>query len=56
MHAPLLSFLIADRWGVVANGGVHLVNNDGHVTGAPATHFVGSVGLTFRLDAEWSDP
>jgi hypothetical protein len=44
------------RWGVVANGGVHLVHNDGHVTGASATHFVGSVGLTYRLSTERSVP
>jgi len=42
--------------GIVANGGVHLVHNAGHVTGARATHFVGSVGLTFRLRSEASVP
>src|SRR5690349_1190249 len=40
------------RWGAVANAGVHFVRNDGHVTGATATHFVGSVGLTFRFRTE----
>lgn len=39
-------------WGLVANGGVHFVHNELHVTGATATHFVGSVGLTFRLHTE----
>jgi len=39
-------------WGVVANGGVHFVHNDGHVAGASATHFVGSVGLTYRVHHE----
>jgi len=39
-------------WGAVANGGVHFVHNDGHVTGASATHFVGSVGLTYRVRHE----
>jgi len=39
-------------WGAVANGGVHFVHNDGHVTGASATHFVGSVGLTYRVHHE----
>jgi hypothetical protein len=39
-------------WGVVANGGVHFVHNAGHVTGASATHFVGSVGLTYRVHYE----
>ena len=36
-------------WGVVANGGLHFVHNDGHVAGASATQFVGSVGLTYRV-------
>jgi len=40
------------QWGVVANGGVHFVHNAGHVTGASATHFVGSVGLTYRVHYE----
>ena len=40
------------QWGVVANGGVHFVHNAGHVTGAGATHWVGSIGLTFRMRAE----
>src|SRR6266404_6219290 len=39
-------------WGVVANGGVHFVHNAAHVTGAGATHFVGSIGLTYRMRAE----
>ena len=36
-------------WGVVANTGVHFVQNDGHVAGASATHFVGSIGLSYRV-------
>jgi hypothetical protein len=44
------------RVGLVANGGVHFVHNEGHVTGASATHFVGSVGLTFRTHTEGSTP
>jgi len=36
----------------VANGGVHFVHNAGHVTGAAATHWVGSIGLTFRMRTE----
>ena len=43
-------------WGVMANGGVHFVHNAGHVTGASATHFVGSVGLTFRFHTEHTVP
>jgi hypothetical protein len=43
-------------WGVVANAGVHFVHNDGHVTGATATHFVGSVGLTFRFQTQHTVP
>jgi capsule assembly protein Wzi len=37
------------RFGVVGNAGVHLVHNADHVTGATATHFVGSIRLSFRL-------
>ena len=40
------------QWGVGANGGVHFVHNAGHVTGAAATHWVGSIGLTFRMRTE----
>jgi hypothetical protein len=43
-------------WGLVANAGVHFVHNAGHVTGASATHFVGSVGFTFRFHTERSIP
>src|SRR5206468_10321789 len=43
-------------WGVMANGGVHFVHNAGHVTGASATHFVGSVGLTLRLHTQHAAP
>src|SRR5712692_7545472 len=45
-----------NRWGLVANGGVHFVHNAGHVTGASATHFVGSIGLTFRYHTEHTVP
>ncbi len=45
-----------DHWGVSANGGVHFVKNAGHVTGASATHFVGSVGVKFRFHAEHPVP
>jgi hypothetical protein len=44
------------RVGLVANGGVHFVHNEGHVTGANATHFVGSIGLTFRTHTEGPTP
>jgi hypothetical protein len=43
-------------WGVVANGGVHFVHNAGHVTGASATHFVGSIAVTVRMRAEGTVP
>ena len=43
-------------WGVVANGGVHFVHNAGHVTGVSTTHFVGTIGLTFRIHTERSVP
>ncbi len=39
-------------WSVVANAGVHFVHNDGHVAGSSATHFVGSIGLTYRVRYE----
>ena len=34
---------------VTGNGGVHLVHNAGHVTGASKTQWVGSIGLTYRI-------
>jgi hypothetical protein len=43
-------------WGVAGNAGVHLVHNAGHVTGASATHFVGSLGVTIRFHTEHSLP
>jgi len=39
---------------VTAGGGVHLIHNAGHVTGASDTRWVGSVGLTYRL--AWENP
>ncbi len=38
---------------VTAGGGVHLIHNAGHVTGASDTRWVGSIGLTYRL--AWED-
>ena len=43
-------------WGAVANGAVHFVHNAGHATGATATHWVGSVGLTLRFHTEHTIP
>jgi hypothetical protein len=43
-------------WGIGGNAGVHLVHNAGHVTGASATHFVGSLGVTIRFHSEHSVP
>ena len=34
---------------VTGNGGVHLVQNSGHVTGVSNTQWVGSVGVTYRI-------
>ena len=34
---------------VTGNGGVHLVHNAGHTTGASQTQWVGSIGLTYRI-------
>src|SRR5690348_8797796 len=43
-------------WGLGGNAGVHLVHDAGHVTGASATHFVGSFGVTIRFHTEHSVP
>ena len=43
-------------WGVAANAGVHLVHNAGHITGAKATHFVGSAGLSYRFGVDAAVP
>ena len=40
------------RWGIVGNGGVHLVRNAAHVSGAEETRWVGSVAITFRFSRE----
>ena len=36
-------------WGVSGNGGVHLIHNAGHVTGASDTKWVGSLTLAYRF-------
>lgn len=36
-------------FGVAADGGVHFVDNAGHVTGADETRWVGSVAVTYRF-------
>lgn len=43
-------------WSVVANGGVHLVHNAGHVTGRSDTRWVGSVGFDYRWQTEGALP
>lgn len=43
-------------WGLVANGGLHLIHNAGHVTGATDTRWVGSLGVDFRAWTERSLP
>jgi len=45
---------LAGTMRVTAGGGVHLIHNAGHVTGASDTRWVGSVGLTYRL--AWENP
>jgi len=35
-----------------ANGGVHLIHNASHVTGASDTRWLGSIGVTYRLSYE----
>src|SRR3989440_534720 len=38
------------------NGGVHLIRNAGHVTGASDTHWLGSIGVTYRVAYEHALP
>ena len=45
-----------ERLVLVASDVVHLVHKDGHVRSAPATHFVESVGLTYRPHTERANP
>jgi hypothetical protein len=41
---------------VTGSGGVHLIHNAGHVTGASDTRFVGSIGVGYRLAWEHALP
>src|SRR5258708_5645461 len=49
--APALHWRAAP-WQLHADGGVHLIHNYQHVTGATKTKFVGSIGLTFYFRRE----
>jgi len=40
------------RFGLSGSGGVHFVQNAGHVQGATATHWVGTLGVTYRIRYE----
>src|SRR2546425_3963396 len=44
------------RWTVSGDGGVHLISNAGHVTGASKTRWVGSVQLEWRTKKEGGIP
>ncbi len=44
------------RWTVSGDGGVHLISNAGHVTGASATRWVGSLALEWRTNKEGRIP
>jgi hypothetical protein len=44
--------LLAGAWSVEGDGGVHLISNAGHVTGANKTRWVGTIGLTYRYRKE----
>ena len=44
------------RWTVSGDGGVHLISNAGHVTGASETRWVGSVQLEWRTKKEGRIP
>jgi hypothetical protein len=44
------------RWVLSGNGGVHLINNDGHVQGAKQTRWVGTLELGWRTKKEGRVP
>jgi hypothetical protein len=44
------------RWVLSGDGGVHLISNAGHVTGASKTRWVGSVQLSWRTKKEGRIP
>ena len=44
------------RWLLSADGGVHLISNAGHVTGASKTRWVGSIQLSWRTKKEGRVP
>ena len=44
------------RWLLSADGGVHLISNAGHVTGASKTRWVGSIQLSWRTKKEGHVP
>jgi len=44
------------RWELSADGGVHLISNAGHVTGASDTRWVGTIQLTWRTKKEGRIP
>jgi hypothetical protein len=44
------------RWSLIGNGGVHLIRNADHVTGAHLTRWVGSLGLNYHLHTEAALP
>lgn len=48
--------VVHGRWVLSGNGGVHLIANAGHVTGASDTKWVGSVQLTWRTKKEGRVP
>jgi hypothetical protein len=44
------------RWVLSGDGGVHMISNAGHVTGASKTRWVGSVQLSWRTKKEGRIP
>ena len=44
--------LLAGPWTLAGDGGVHLISNANHVTGATKTRWVGTIGLTYRYRKE----
>jgi len=44
------------RWVLSGDGGVHLISNAGHVTGASKTRWVGSIQLSWRTKKEGQIP
>ncbi len=56
LRVALAGRVARGRWTVSGDGGVHLISNAGHVTGASKTRWVGSVQLEWRTKKEGGIP